>query len=193
VSESEPDHEVDHEVDHEAVAKALALRLLTRGPRSRAQLGEAMARKDVPEDVAQAVLDRFTEVGLIDDAEYARMLVRARLEDRGLARRALRVELRRKGIDDEVASMALRAVDEDLEETTARELARRRLAGSRGLAREVRMRRAVAMLGRKGYSSGLAVKIVCELLAAEGPSAAGEPNDDTEAADMQASGYFGDD
>ena len=177
MSEQQTDHDHDHATDdaidhqtdrdHEAVARDVALRLLTRGPRSRAQLGAAMARKDVPDDVARAVLDRFTEVGLIDDAEYARMLVRARHEDRGLARRALEVELRRKGIDDEVAASALGAVDADLEESTARGLARRRLAGNRELAREVRIRRVVAMLGRKGYSSGLAVQIVCELLADE--------------------------
>jgi len=191
---NEPDPPTDQPTDPEAVARAVALRLLTRGPRSRAQLAEAMARKDVPDDVARAVLDRFTAVGLVDDAEYARMLVRARQEDRGLARRALVVELRRKGIDDEVAADALGGLDAEQEETTARELARRRLASSRGLAREVRLRRVVAMLGRKGYSSGLAVKIGCELLAAE----AGEPGADPSAEsfedlDMQAHGYVGDD
>lgn len=152
-----------------------------------------MARKDVPDEVAQAVLDRFTEVGLIDDAEYARMLVRARHEDRGLARRALVVELRRKGIDDEVAAVALDAVDPDLEEATARGLARRRLASSRGLAREVRLRRVVAMLGRKGYSSGLAVQIGCELLAEEQAAADVDASEADGGADMQAHGYFGDD
>jgi regulatory protein len=187
------DHETDPATDHEAVARAVALRLLTRGPRSRAQLAEAMARKDVPDDVARAVLDRFTAVGLVDDAEYARMLVRARQEDRGLARRALVVELRSKGIDDEVAADALGGLDAEQEETTARELARRRLAGSRGLAREVRLRRVVAMLGRKGYSSGLAVKIGCELLAAEGESGPDPSADPFEGLDVQARGYVGDD
>jgi len=145
------------------------------------------------------VLDRFTEVGLIDDAEYARMLVRARHEDRGLARRALKVELRRKGIDDEVAATALGAVDADLEESTARDLARRRLAGNRELAREVRMRRVVAMLGRKGYSSGLAVQIVCELLADEtasgsdGFARSARSFGPWDAPDIEAGKYFGDD
>lgn len=178
------------ESDPESVARAVALRLLSRGPRSRAQLGEAMAAKDVPDDVAATVLDRFTEVGLIDDGEYARMLVRARHEDRGLARRALVVELRRKGIDDDVAAEALGAIDPELEKSTARELARRRLASSRGLAREVRLRRVVAMLGRKGYAPGLAVQIVCELLAQEELSAGSDPDG---APDLQDRGYFGDD
>ena len=99
----------DAEPDQEAVARAIALRLLTASPRSRAQLAEAMARKDVPDEVAQRVLDRFTEVGLIDDVEYARMIVRTRHTERGLSRRAIAVELRRRGIDDEVAGDALGA------------------------------------------------------------------------------------
>nr|WP_298459774.1 regulatory protein RecX [uncultured Cellulomonas sp.] len=157
----------DREPDPESVARSIALRLLTGAPRSRAQLAAAMARKDVPEPVAERVLDRFTEVGLIDDAEYARILVRSRHADRGLARRALGVELRRKGIDDELAAEALGTVDAEQEETTARELARRRLAATSGLAREVRVRRVTAMLGRKGYSGGLAHRLVRELLAEE--------------------------
>ena len=102
---------------------------LTGAARSRAQLADAMARKDVPDVVAEKVLDRFTEVGLIDDEEFARMLVRTRHAERGLSRRAIAVELRRKGIDDELAGAALEEVDGDDEEAAARALVRRKLAG----------------------------------------------------------------
>lgn len=143
------------------MARAIALRLLTGAPRSRKQLAEAMARRDVPEDVAARVLDRFTEVGLIDDAEYARMLVRSQQESRGLARRALAVELRRKGIDDELAAEALADVDDATEEAGARELLRRRWRP--GLDPAVQTRRLLAMLARKGYPSGLSHRLVAEM------------------------------
>lgn len=175
--------------DPESVAREIVLAALTAAPRSRAELAQAMARKDVPDDVAHAVLDRFTEVGLIDDAEYARMLVRTRHADRGLARRALGVELRRKGIDDALAAQALGQLDADQEEATARRLAGRRLASSRDLAREVRLRRVVAMLARKGYAPGLAVRIVRDLLDDE-RRALGEPG---QVADTPDDGYLGDD
>jgi len=165
----------DHEPDPESVARSIALRLLTGAPRSRAQLADAMARKDVPEAVAGRVLDRFTEVGLIDDAEYARILVRSRQSDRGLARRALGVELRRKGIDDELAAEALSTVDADMEEATARDLVRRRLRTTAGLPAEVRLRRITGMLGRKGYPGGLSHRIVRELLAEEASAGADDP------------------
>lgn len=151
----------DREPDPESVARAICLRLLTGAPRTRQQLAEAMARRDVPEDVAARVLDRFTDVGLIDDAEYARMLVRAKRESRGLATRALAVELRRKGIDDELAADALAAVDPEDEEATARELVRRRWRP--GLDPAVQSRRMLAMLGRKGYPSGLSRRVVAEM------------------------------
>lgn len=155
---------VDAEPDPESVARTIALRQLTAAPRSRAQLAEAMARKDVPEAVAERVLDRFEEVGLVDDAEYAAMLVRTRQAERGLARRALAVELRRKGIDGEVAAEALAAVEPDDEEAAARRLVEKRLRSMTGLDDEVKRRRLVAMLARKGHSPGLGYRVVDEAL-----------------------------
>lgn len=133
-----------------------------------------MARKDVPADVAARVLDRFTEVGLVDDAEYARMLVRSRGESRGLARRALAVELRRKGIGDEEAQAALATVDDDVEVERARALLARRWPSLARLDPQVRARRALGMLARKGYPAGLAARLVRELEAGE-PGSAWEP------------------
>ena len=159
---------LDPEPDQESVARAIALRLLTSSARSRSQLAEAMARKDVPDDVAQRVLDRFTEVGLIDDAEYARMVVRTRHAERGLSRRAIAVELRRRGIDDELAGAALEQVDSDDEETAARQLVRRKLRSTAGLDAQTRARRTFAALGRKGYPPGLVARLVREELDAVG-------------------------
>ncbi|HET7820008.1 MAG TPA: regulatory protein RecX, partial [Ornithinibacter sp.] len=92
-------------------ARQIVLRQLTAAPRSRAQLEQALRRKDCPDDVAAVVLDRMEEVGLVDDVAYAGMLVRSQQAGRGLARRALAQELRRKGVDDETAQAALDEVD----------------------------------------------------------------------------------
>lgn len=157
----------DAEPDAEQVARSIALRMLASMPRSRAQLAEAMARKDVPGDVAGRVLDRFEQVGLIDDAEYAAMVVRTKHAEQGLARRALAQELSRKGIDRETAASALEAIDRDDEDEVARDLVRRRARSSAGLPREKRTRRLVGMLARKGHSPGAAYRIVTEVLDAE--------------------------
>ncbi|KAE8763831.1 recombination regulator RecX [Georgenia thermotolerans] len=165
---------MDREPDAEEVARTIALRQLTAAPRSRAQLEAALAKRDVPEDVAARVLDRFTEVGLVDDAAYAEMLVRTRHAERGLARRALAAELHKKGIDPEVAGAALAQVDDADEEAAARRLVEKKARSTAGLDRQVRRRRLAAMLGRKGFGPGVAMRVVDEVLAAEGE----DPGDD---------------
>jgi len=144
------------------------LRRLTAAPRSRAQLEADLAARDVPDEVAERVLDRFTEVGLVDDAAFAEMWVRTRHAGRGLSRAALGRELRDKGVDDETARAALEDIDADVEIAAASALVARRLPVTRGLPAEVRIRRLTGMLARKGYPGGMAMRVVRDALAAEG-------------------------
>src|SRR5215207_4605441 len=97
--------------DHEAVARKILLDQLTGQARSRRELADRLARRNVPDDVAGRLLDRFEEVGLVDDEVFARSWVDSRQRTRGLARRALAQELRRKGVPDETARDVLAEVD----------------------------------------------------------------------------------
>jgi regulatory protein len=151
--------------DPETAAREICLRLLTAMPRSRAQLADALRRKNIPGEVADRVLGRFTDVGLIDDTAFSHAWVQSRHLGRGLARRALAAELRQRGVADETVSEAVETLDADQEETTARALIARRLAGTRGLDPQKRMRRLVGVLARKGYSAELAYRVVREALA----------------------------
>jgi len=107
-------------------------------------------------------------VGLVDDALFARLWVDSRHRSKGLARSALRQELRRKGVGDDEVREALEGLDPDEEVATARSLVRRKLASTKGLAPEARVRRLAGMLARKGYGAGLAYRVVKEELEAEG-------------------------
>jgi regulatory protein len=150
--------------DPEAVARNLCLRALTGAPKTRSQLAELLESRGVPEEAAEAVLDRFTDVGLIDDAAFARAWVSSRQSGRGLARRALSAELRAKGVDPEVAAEAVEAVDDDDEREAARRLVQRRVGGMQRLDRATATRRLIGMLARKGYNGGLAAAVVREAL-----------------------------
>lgn len=151
----------------------MALRQLAMAPRSRAQLAEKMAAKDVPETVVLDVLDRFEEVGLVDDKAFAQGFVSARQGHRG--RRALAQELRRKGIDDDTAGEALEVVDEESEELAARALLRRPVITTRGMDDATRQRRLMGMLARRGFGPGLVVRVVREELGLDAEElAAGE-------------------
>jgi regulatory protein len=158
------------EADHEAVARKILLDQLTGQARSRSELAAKLARRHVPDEVAGPLLDRFEEVGLIDDASFAREWTQSRQAGRGLARRALGVELRRKGVAQEVIDEALEEVSEDDEREAARRLVQRKLRSLGSLDEQTKVRRLVGMLGRKGYSPGLAFAVVREVVgeAAEG-------------------------
>ncbi|PZH16715.1 recombination regulator RecX [Streptomyces sp. NTH33] len=149
-------------------ARAICLRLLTGTPRTRKQLADALRKRDIPDDAAQEVLSRFEEVGLIDDSAFADAWVESRHHGRGLARRALARELRTKGVDAALIDEAVGRLDAEQEEATARELVARKLRSTRGLDRDKRLRRLAGMLARKGYSEGLALRVVRQALEEEG-------------------------
>ena len=150
--------------DPESAARGLCLRALTGAPKTRQQLAELLAKRGIPDEAAETVLDRLTEVGLIDDAAFARAWVSSRQAGRGLARRALSSELRAKGVDPEVAAEAVEAVDDDDERAAASRLVERRLRGMARLDRATATRRLIGMLARKGYAGGLAAAVVREAL-----------------------------
>ncbi|QTE01314.1 recombination regulator RecX [Streptomyces cyanogenus] len=149
-------------------ARAICLRLLTGTPRTRKQLADALRKREIPEDVADEVLERFQEVGLIDDGAFADAWVESRHHGRGLARRALARELRTKGVDSALIDDAVAQLDPEQEEATARELVARKLRATRGLDRDKRIRRLAGMLARKGYSEGMALRVVRQALEEEG-------------------------
>ena len=151
--------------DQEAVARKILLDQLTGQPHSRSELATKLAKKRVPTEIATRMLDRFEEVGLIDDAAFARDWVRSRQAGRGLAPRALAVELRRKGVDQEVVSEAVGAVDHADEVEAARQLVRRRLPSLQRFDKPTVVRRLTGMLARKGYSSDVAFSVVREEIA----------------------------
>lgn len=160
---------------HEA-ARNIVLRQLTASAKSRQQLEDKLADKDIPESVARRVLDRFEEVELVDDEAFARSYVRQRAETRKLARTALRLELQRKGVDRDLVEEALTQRTDDDERADALELVRRKLPPSSSLgqqladreAKQKLIRRLVSALARKGYAPGLAFDVVRTVLEEQG-------------------------
>lgn len=152
-------------------AKDICLRLLEYRPRTRAELRQALARKGVEADVAEQVLSRLDAVGLVDDKSFAELWIRSRHTHEGLGRKALAVELRRKGVDDAVTAEALTTVDYADEEERARQLVRKKLRTMTAADAPTKVRRLVGMLARKGYTAGMSYRIVREELKAIGDDA----------------------
>lgn len=154
--------------DPAAAAHDICLRLLTARPRSRAELATALGRKGIEPDVADQVLGRLGDVGLVDDSAFAEMVVQSGHRHRLLGKRALSAELRRRGVQDETAGEAVAAIDSADEEQAARQLVERKLRAMSGLDDATRVRRLVGVLARRGYPGGLAYRVVREALRESG-------------------------
>jgi regulatory protein len=148
------------------VAREICLKQLASAPKSRAQLETVLKRRGADPAVAAEVLDRLEDVRLVDDSAYAESYVTTRRAGT-LSRRALGHELRSKGVAGSVVEEALDTLDPEAEIETARTLVARKLPSTRNLPMDARVRRLVGVLARKGYSGGLALRVVREALAAE--------------------------
>jgi regulatory protein len=127
--------------------------------KTRYQLAEILKKREIPEEIASAVLDRFTEAQLIDDAVFAAAYVRSRI-DNGRSASAIRSELRRKGVADALISANLASVDSEVEQRMANELASNRYRRMVNLDAEVRKRRLLGFLQRRGFSQAVAYRAI---------------------------------
>lgn len=148
------------DADVESVARTILLNRLAERARSRAELAETLERKHVPGPVAERLLDRFQEVGLVDDEAFARTWVESRQRSKGTARSVLAMELRRKGIDEEISRAVLADLDPEDERDAAHRLVQKKLRSMGGLDDTTRIRRLTGMLARKGYAPQVAFDVV---------------------------------
>lgn len=162
-----PSGEADGARDAKSVARAIVLRKLAASARSRAQLLDCLRKRDIPDDVSEAVLDHFAAIGYVDDAAFAEGWVHGRHRSRGLARSVIRRELRARGVDEDVAAEALAVISDDDERARAAALVRSRMRTVAGQTDEVRVRRMAQMLMRRGYPGPVAIGVVREVLAEE--------------------------
>lgn len=140
-------------------AREIALRILTHSPRSCAQLRSRLIDKGVEPGLADSLIARYVEVGLLDDAALAAQIARTRHNERGLAPRAIRLELQRKGFEPADIEAALEPIDDAIDDR-ARELARKKWDSLGHLDHQVKVRRVVGMLARRGYAPSSAFSVV---------------------------------
>lgn len=130
-------------------ARQVALGFLAPRPRSVAEVRQHLAKKKFAAEVIDHVLVRLREVGLIDDAAFARYWIENREQFRPRATRALRVELKRKGLDENDIAAALENVDEC---ESAYRAAQARAYRWRNLERREFLQKMIAFLMRRGFA-----------------------------------------
>ena len=128
--------------------KDKAMWLISFRDHSRRELLDKL-RKDYPEDVAEAAVDRLEELGLIDDGRYARRYTADLINLKHLSERGIRQKLREKGIDRDLIDEILEETEVD-EDEQIRTIIEKKYASK--LNDEKLRRRAVAALQRLGFS-----------------------------------------
>ncbi len=139
----------------ESRARNVLLFQLSKGIKSKAQLRAILVKREIPEDIAEPILDRFEEAGLIDDKQFAAVVVSSRRSYKGLSKSAIKRELSTKGVAAEVIEEAVAEITSEQELETAQELAVKKLRAMNHLDKAVQDRRLSGFLGRKGYSGGI--------------------------------------
>jgi regulatory protein len=144
-------------------AKNVLLFQLSRSMKTRYQLANILKKREIPEEIANAVLDRFTEAQLIDDAAFARAFVNSRIAISGKSKSVIARELKQKGVNAEDAQQALSIIDQESEDKTAYAIAKKRYQQLTSLAPDVRKRRLMGFLMRRGFSGAIASRILRDL------------------------------
>ena len=156
--------EKNKEIEAADAAKQVLLRRLSHAPRTRKELAKDLKDKDISDEVANVALDRFEEVGLINDQALASNYVSSQHERKGLGKNALRQQLRAKGISDDVALEAISQISDDQEFQAAFALACKKIRSLQKDDAKTQLRKIVGVLARKGYSSNLAFRVAKEVI-----------------------------
>ncbi|MFE2658031.1 MULTISPECIES: regulatory protein RecX [unclassified Brevibacterium] len=150
-----------------AKAKKTALNMLAMRDHSSTELREKLAKRDFDPAAIDRLITKLERSNLLNDTEFARRFAKAQREGKKLSRSALRRQLSRKGIDEDTIVGVVDEVDggAEGEESLARDVAEKKARSTRGLDHEVRERRILGMLARRGFSSTICLKVTREVLA----------------------------
>lgn len=146
VGELRTEDEISRAVDR-------AVRLLARRPRSVSEVRKNLTRKETPEPVIDSAIARLTQLGYLDDEAFARYWMENRDQFKPRGPRALRYELRQKGVARDIIEQVVSDVDPaDAAYRAAQDRARR----MRGSTRFDFENRVGGFLQRRGFSYGTA-------------------------------------
>jgi regulatory protein len=156
--------QISEEIDQNQIAKQVLLRRLSNAPRTRKELAQDLKKKKIEEDIAKQALDRFEELGLINDQTYSENFVANTHERRKLGKKALKQQLRSKGVSEETANQAVLQISDEDEFKSALALALKKIRSIQKDDPQTQIRKIVSLLARKGYSSSLSFQVAKEVI-----------------------------
>ena len=150
---------------HDLYEEAQSIALIALAPRakSRGELFTHLKKRGVAEDVANAVLYRLQEQGLIDDEAFARAWSESRQRTKRLSKRVIAGELREKGVGSEIIEIVCSEIDQGAEYAMALEMAARKYRPIAHLDSELIRRRVHGALARRGFTSSVINGVMREI------------------------------
>lgn len=137
-----------------------AMLFLSYRVRSEKEIRQNLLKHEFPEEVIGQTLERLRESGLVNDNQFARAWVENRNTFRPRSRRALTMELRQKGLDDETVQAAVSNVDEN---ALAYESANKRTGRLKGLEWNEFRRKLSEYLARRGFPYSVIAPVVTQI------------------------------
>ncbi len=137
-----------------------ALNFLSYRNRSEQEIRLNLQKHQIPETIIQPVLERLRERSLINDREFTQKWIENRREFHPRSKRALRSELYRKGISDQIIEEALQDINE---EELALELARKKIRKLKNLDKSTFQEKMYGFLSRRGFHYSLSKEVVNHL------------------------------
>lgn len=144
--------------DENEVAYQKALRYLDYKPRTNKEIERKLRDKGFSDEVIRYVAQRLRSSGLVEDAVFARSWIESRTASRPRSRRSLALELRRKGVADEVIQDAMEVAEQD--DLLAYQAAIRYAPRLSELEWCEFRNRLGNFLGRRGFSYGTIAQVV---------------------------------
>lgn len=154
---------MDQGADPYELAHTIALNALVTRAKSKGELLAHLKKRGVEDDVANAIIYRLQEAGLINDAEFAKAWTQSRHNAKKLSKRIIAGELRSRGVDQLSIDTALNEIDEEDEYRMAFSFAMKKYSTMSRLEAEVQIRRIQSLLQRKGFSFDLIGRVIREL------------------------------
>ena len=156
------DEEIAQLGGRDEVEKAFerALNFLSYRPRSEAEVRRNLRQKALDEEIIEEAVSRLKRAGLVDDVEFARYWVDNRMQFNPRGGRALRYELRQRGVSPEIVAGAIENLDEG---AAARQVAAAGAHRYQNLSAREFERKMGAYLQRRGFSYGVIKPVLEEL------------------------------
>ncbi|HKW15026.1 MAG TPA: RecX family transcriptional regulator [Candidatus Krumholzibacteria bacterium] len=148
-------------IDQYTRGRDKAMRMLALRSRSKREIDDALRAMNLRDTIRTGIVRELEEIGLVDDARFAREFVAVKKDVRRVGPHRLRYDLGKLGLARTAVDEALSDFGAEEQLTMARALAEKQLGAS--LPNEKLVRRVIGMLRRKGYDYSVVNKVAYEL------------------------------